>query len=143
MTELPAPAPTPHPLDPQIDPRHGWTHWGSPTDPRRRPKPILVRYAMTDLMAGPERRVWRVAELVEALLASGFDLGPQPSKWVSDLLRAEVRRGRVARGGWGRYRAGDIPGGTRRRIRKRARMARQAAAEGADADALRGLRSAG
>ena len=49
--------------------------------------------------------------------AAGFRITGRPGKVVSDHLRAEVNRGRVVRLGRGRYRAGVIPGSTRRRMR--------------------------
>ncbi|MDE0803609.1 MAG: hypothetical protein OSA99_09830 [Acidimicrobiales bacterium] len=85
-----------------------------------------LRYLLTDLIAGPERRGWRVVELAEALERAGFELQGRPTKVVSDALRTEIQRGRVVRVGWGRYEMGHIPGGTRRRIRARSRAARDA-----------------
>lgn len=89
------------------------------TPHRTRLHGIELRYALTDLIHGPEHRVWQVKDLVEALHAAGFHLGDTPSKLVSDHLRTEVGRGRVQRVGWGRYRPGSMPDSTRRRIRKR------------------------
>lgn len=88
------------------------------------PRPLYgleLRYVLTDLIDGPEKRVWTVAELVIRLEGGGFTLSGRASKEISDHLRAEVNRGRVLRVGRGRYRPGHIPGSTRRRIRKRAR----------------------
>jgi hypothetical protein len=47
----------------------------------------------------------------------GVDLGPLPSKFVSDLLRAERNRGRVERVAWGKYRLGFVPRTTRYRAK--------------------------
>ncbi len=105
-------------------------------DPRR-PRTLVLRYSLTDHIVGPPGRVWRVRELVAELEHDGFDLGHEPSRTVSNLLRAEVARGRVVRVGWGQYGPGTIPGSTRRRIRSRARSARAAAATAELADALR------
>lgn len=85
-----------------------------------------LRYLLTDLICGPERRVWRVVELADALERAGFVLPGRPTKVVSDALRTEIQRGRVVRVGWGRYEAGWMPGATRRRIRARCRLARDA-----------------
>ena len=91
---------------------------------------IDLRYVLTDLIVRPPHRVWTVAELVADLTSAGFDLGDRPSKHVSDVLRAEIARGRVRRVGWGRYEAGHVPGGTRRRIRARARLRRRLLVDG-------------
>ncbi len=97
----------------------------------------MLRYLLTDRIAGPPLRVWRVRELVAELQNDGFILDHEPSRTVSNLLRAEVARGRVVRVGWGQYGPGTIPGSTRRRIRNRARSARTAAATAELTDALR------
>ena len=89
-----------------------------------------LRYLLTDLIDGPERRVWRVVELASALQQAGFVLQGRPTKVVSDALRTEIQRGRVVRVGWGRYESGHMPGATRRRIRNRARLARDAVRSG-------------
>lgn len=52
----------------------------------------------------------------------GFDLGPRPSKRVSDALRWEIARGRVLRTGWGRYAPGTAPRQTRAWIRDRVHL---------------------
>ena len=96
-------------------------HWR-----RQNPRPLYgldLRYQLTDLIMR-SGRPWTVKELVEALTAAGFTLDGRPSKTVSDVLRAETKRGRVDRVGWGVYRVGYIPGATRRRIAKRARLRR-------------------
>jgi hypothetical protein len=93
-----------HPLE---DPR---TLWG-----------LELRYLLCDLIASRGGAVCTVAELVSALERGGFELGGRPSKEISDALRWEVGRGRVVRVGRGRYRAGTVPGATRRRIRRVAR----------------------
>ncbi|WP_436792514.1 hypothetical protein [Actinospongicola halichondriae] len=105
-------------------------------DPRR-PERLVWRYLLTDRITGPPSRVWRVAELVDDLRAAGFALDDAPSRMISNLLRAEVARGRVVRVGWGRYGPGTIPGSTRRRIRNRAGAARAAVAAAEMTDALR------
>jgi hypothetical protein len=55
--------------------------------------------------------------LVEHLNALGVDLGPLPSKFVSNLLRAERVRGRVERVAWAKYRLGYVPRTTRYRAK--------------------------
>lgn len=58
-----------------------------------------------------------VAEMVEALvIRQGFDLGGRASKIISDALRWETRRGRVARTARGRYRFVRAARSTTRRI---------------------------
>lgn len=91
-----------------------------PWDHPRRIDGLELRYLLTDLIDGPERRVWSVSELVETVAGLGFRFGDRPSRAVSDLLRLEIWRGRIVRLGRGRYRAAVIPGSTRRRIRKHA-----------------------
>ena len=88
---------------------------------------LALRYVLTDRICSPDRTEWTVAELVDFLGDSGFLLSGRPSKRVSDALRWEIGRGRVHRVGRGRYRAGSMPGATRRRIRKRSRQLRTTA----------------
>lgn len=117
----------------------------SPETLARRIEGVELRYVLTDLIHGPERAEWTVAQLVDELDRSGFTLYGRASKAVSDALRWEVGRGRVVRVGRSRYRPGTIPGTTRRRIRSRARARRvgaerarwaQLAAQGGDGDGL-------
>jgi hypothetical protein len=58
-----------------------------------------------------------VAELVEVVAEAGFTLRGRASKVISDGLRWEVRRGRVARLARGVYRYRRAPRSTARRIR--------------------------
>lgn len=69
-----------------------------------------------------------VRRMTELLDADGFDLGGREAKIVSDALRWEIARGRVARTGWGRHALGKIPPTTRRRIRLRVEFLRTCAA---------------
>jgi hypothetical protein len=69
---------------------------------------LKLRYVLL-IALEPQGSVHRVSELVEHLNALGVDLGPLPSKFVSDLLRAERNRGRVDRVAWGKYRLGYVP----------------------------------
>ncbi len=75
---------------------------------------LALRYLLTSHLidAGPRT----VRELVDAVLAEGFELGGRPSKEVSDALRWEMRRGRVSRRGRGLYGPGTIPRQTEARI---------------------------
>ena len=77
------------------------------------------RYILLEALmrtAGP----MSIAELVAVLEArDDAVVGPIPNKWVSDLLRAELSRGRVVRILRGRYGLGIIPGSTARRIRRK------------------------
>ena len=62
-----------------------------------------------------------VAQLVAQLQADGFVFAGRPSKVISDALRWEVRRGRVARLDRGVYRWVGAPQSTRSRISRRVR----------------------
>ncbi len=77
---------------------------------------LKLRYVLVVALE-PQGSVHRVAELVEHLSALGVDLGSLPSKFVSDLLRAERSRGRVERAAWGKYRLGYVPRTTRYRAK--------------------------
>lgn len=77
---------------------------------------LKLRYVLL-IALEPQGSVHRVSELVEHLSALGVDLGPLPSKFVSNLLRAERSRGRVERVAWGQYRLGYIPSTTRYRAK--------------------------
>ncbi len=77
---------------------------------------LKLRYVLL-IALEPQGSLHRVAELVEQLNTFGVDLGPLPSKFVSDLLRAERNRGRVERVAWGKYRLGYVPRTTRYRAK--------------------------
>ncbi len=77
---------------------------------------LKLRYVLL-IALEPQGSVHRVSELVEHLNALGVDLGPLPSKFVSDLLRAERNRGRVERVAWGKYRLGLVPRTTQYRAK--------------------------
>jgi hypothetical protein len=77
---------------------------------------LKLRYVVL-IALEPQGSVHCVSELVEHLNALGIDLGPLPSKFVSDLLRAERSRGRVERVAWGKYRLGYVPRTTRYRAK--------------------------
>jgi hypothetical protein len=64
-------------------------------------------------------RTLTVRDLVNGVLADGFDIDGRPSKTISDALRWEVRRGRVVRRGRGIYAAGRVSRGTVWRMRER------------------------
>jgi len=66
-----------------------------------------------------------VAQLVAQLQADGFVFAGRPSKVISDALRWEVRRGRVARLDRGVYRWVGAPQSTRSRISRRVRAVRR------------------
>ena len=72
-----------------------------------------IRYALL-LALEPIGTVRRVSELVAAVRPLA-ELGPRPSKLVSDLLRVELMRGRVTRPSWGRYQLQSLPRTTRGR----------------------------
>ena len=78
-----------------------------------------LRYALTHLVHERSPAESTVADLVDALNAHGVVLAGRPSKVVSDALRREVAAGRVRRVGRGRYVAGELPGGTKARVRER------------------------
>lgn len=75
-----------------------------------------LRYFLSELMAAAPDRTWTPPELVAEVERTGFRVPGRSGKVVSDHLRAEVNRGRVVWTGRGRYRAGTIPGTTRRRM---------------------------
>ncbi|MEM7275017.1 MAG: hypothetical protein AAF547_18185 [Actinomycetota bacterium] len=62
-----------------------------------------------------------VAQMVDALTATGYPIRGRPSKVISDALRWEVARGRVVRVSRGVYRIGRAPRATAGRIRRFAR----------------------
>lgn len=64
------------------------------------------------------RHTATVAELAAAVAALGYELPGRPSKVISDALRWEVARGRVARTGRGVYTYRSAPKTTERRIRR-------------------------
>ena len=71
-------------------------------------------------------RPMAVVELERAVAAAGFRAGPgRPGKAISDVLRAEVARGRAVRVGRGRYAAGSVAKVTRHRMRRRIEAAHQ------------------
>lgn len=74
------------------------------------------RYALL-IALEPQGSIHPVSELVDHLRGLGVNLGPLPSKSVSNLLRAERARGRVERVGWGKYRLGYLPRTTRHRAK--------------------------
>jgi hypothetical protein len=74
------------------------------------------RYALL-IALEPQDSIHRVSELVDFLQTLKVDLGPLPSKCVSNLLRAERARGRVERVTWGKYRLGYLPRTTRYRAK--------------------------
>lgn len=87
---------------------------------------IELRYALTVCMQlhGPAS----VPTLLDVLDHWGFGVAGRPSKAVSDALRWEMGRGRVARIGRGRYRAvGWIPRGTEHRMHQRVLALREKA----------------
>lgn len=109
---------------------------GMPMDPWGRPlvapgvlHRLDLRYFLSDVMASAPDRAWTTAELAAEVADAGFRVQGRPGKVVSDHLRAEVNRGRVERIGRGRYRAGTIPGTTRRRMQYAVRHRRRALAE--------------
>lgn len=74
-----------------------------------------LRFVLVDELM--RRGEMTVGELVAAVVRRhGFDLGGRASKVISDALRWEVRRGRVARLGRGRYRFVRAARSTVRRI---------------------------
>lgn len=60
--------------------------------------PRTIRYALL-LALEPHGTVRRVSELVAAV-GPLAELGPRPSKFISDLSRVELARGRVTRTCW-------------------------------------------
>jgi hypothetical protein len=93
------------------------------------------RYALL-IALEPQDSIHQVSELVDHLQALGVDLGPLPSKSVSNLLRAERARGRVERVAWGKYRLGYLPRTTRHRAKLVVASMRSAAAHRAEEKSL-------
>ncbi len=93
------------------------------------------RYALL-IALEPQDSIHRVSELVDHLRALRVDLGPLPSKSVSNLLRAERARGRVERVAWGKYRLGYLPRTTRYRAKLVVASMRLAAAHQSDEKSL-------
>ena len=69
-----------------------------------------------------------MARLAAVLEEEGFDLGPRPSKAVSDALRREARWSRVVRISRDVYGPGVMPRSTAWRIRTRTEALHAAAA---------------
>lgn len=86
----------------------------------------------------PQGSIHKVSELVECLVVLGVDLGPLPSKSVSNLLRAERTRGRVERVAWGKYRLGYLPRTTRYRANLVAASMKSVAFHRSDEKSLQG-----
>jgi hypothetical protein len=103
--------------------------WGRPLISPEQLYRLDLRYFLSEAMASAPERVWTPAELVAEVESAGFRFLSRPGKVVSDHLRAEVNRGRVERISRGRYRAGTIPGTTRRRMQYAIRHRREALAE--------------
>jgi hypothetical protein len=74
-----------------------------------------LRFLLVDELMN--RAEMTVAEMAATVAAQGYRLPGRASKTISDALRWEVRRGRVARLGRGRYRYATAPASTARRIR--------------------------
>lgn len=67
-----------------------------------------------------------VGDLVAGVERAGFTFVGRPGKVVSDALRWEVRRGRVAKTGRGRYRSGYVAKSSRHGLRRRVERLHQA-----------------
>jgi hypothetical protein len=70
-----------------------------------------VRYVLTAALMDA-RRPLTLAELVELAVRRRCQMSGRPSKFVSDALRWEVRKGRVVRAARGVYRIGSMPRST-------------------------------
>jgi hypothetical protein len=76
-----------------------------------------LRYRVT-LVLLDARRPLTVRELLAALDRGGYDVAGRPSKTVSDILRSEIRRGRVVRSARSTYVVRTIPPSTVRWMRR-------------------------
>jgi hypothetical protein len=76
-----------------------------------------LRYRVTLLLL-EARRPLTVRELLAALDRAGHDVAGRPSKTVSDILRSEIRRGRVERTARSTYAVRRIPPSTVRWMRR-------------------------
>jgi hypothetical protein len=96
---------------------------------------LKLRYVLL-IALEPQGSLHKIAELVQHLRALHIDLGPLPSKTVSNLLRAERTRGRVERVAWGTYRLGYLPRTTRHRAKVVTASIRSAAAHRSEEKSL-------
>ncbi len=78
---------------------------------------FLLRHALYEVLARSGTEM-RVAELVRELRRSGYVTWRPPSRAVSDVLRTEVRHGRVRRTGRGRYRLAYLDRAHLRHVRR-------------------------
>jgi hypothetical protein len=72
---------------------------------------LLVRHHLRHaicLVLVEERRALRVAEIVDRLYSRGYRLRGRPTQAVSDVLRTEVRAGRVVKLDYGLYAPGLV-----------------------------------
>jgi hypothetical protein len=83
---------------------------------------LHLRYLVIDALMRSSAPL-SLDDLVRDLQHCGHDLGSPESarKHISDLLRSDLRRGRVVRVGRGVYRLGTVPVSTGYRIRNVAR----------------------
>lgn len=61
----------------------------------------------------------KISELVDAIGNIGIPIPAPANKTLADLLRCEVNRGHIRHTGWGEYKIGDLPPGTRYSMRRR------------------------
>ena len=91
-----------------------------PTRPPVRTWQLRALLTLTIHAAG---RPVTVAELVDAVEATGFGLAGRSSKVVSDAVRGDVAKGWVRRVGRGRYAPGYLPRSSKTRLRGRVEQA--------------------
>lgn len=78
-----------------------------------------LRYLITSLVL--DHGASSTARLRARLESLGVDLGPDPRRRLYGAIRSEVRTGRLVRTRRSVYGIGDIPRGTRDRVRRHAR----------------------
>lgn len=78
----------------------------------------ILRHAATNLLFDHDR-VLTLAEIEAGLTLRGFTVAAPAPRRLSDAMRSSVGNGRAVRHGRGRYGAGKIRFGTRRRWRLR------------------------
>ena len=109
----------PQPTPPHPTPPH-------PTPPHSESPPLILltgrdlRYAVLITLDRRFGLVRTISEILDDLAYRG--LAPdaeRPGKALADAMRWEVRRGRVLRSGWGRYKIGRYPATTQWRAEKR------------------------
>lgn len=89
-----------------------------------------LRYLITSLVL--DHGATTTALMRTRLEALGVDLGPDPRRRLYGAIRLEVGKGRLVRTRRGVYGIGEVPRGTRDRLRRRAREIEETLRSGAE-----------